>query len=216
MSSYLSNKAVKAIVVVLIALAGIALIAFGATHGPTAATPQARGALVKATFAGGCFWCMEPPFERMKGVVSVTSGYTGGRNVGPTYEQVSSGATGHYESVEVLYDPRQVSYGQLLDVFWHNVDPTNDHGQFCDEGGQYRTAIFFHDGEQKQLAEASKTALQKRMTVVTNIIPAGPFYAAEEYHQDYYKKNPVRYRFYRFNCGRDHRLAQIWGSAPAH
>ena len=180
---------------------------------PLAANAQQ---LAKATFAGGCFWCMEPPFERLKGVVSVTSGYTGGTKVNPTYEEVSEGGTGHRESVEVLYDPKQIGYAQLLDVFWHNVDPTNDHGQFCDNGLQYTTAIFVHDAEQRRLAEVSKAALQKKFRVYTEILPAGPFYRAEEYHQDYYKKNPIRYHFYRFNCGRDQRLEQVWGVATSH
>jgi peptide-methionine (S)-S-oxide reductase len=202
----------------MLVLAVVVLIvaAFTTVGGATSVTPPAAKGLAKATFAGGCFWCMEPPFERLKGVVSVTSGYTGGRKAAPTYEEVSSGMTGHQESVEVLYDPRQVSYAKLLDVFWHNVDPTNNQGQFCDEGGQYRTAIFYHDADQKRLAEASKAALEKRMKVYTDIRPAGPFYAAEEYHQDYYKKNPIRYKFYRLNCGRDHRLEQVWGAAPEH
>src|SRR5437867_5363182 len=145
---------------------------------------------------------MVHPFDQLKGVVKVTSGY--------------AGVTGHRESVEVIYDPRQVNYATLLEVFWHNVDPTNNDGQFCDHGTQYRSAIFYQDAEQKQLAEASKAALQKRMQVYTDILPAATFYAAEEYHQDYYKKNPVRYRFYRLECGRDHRLQQIWGSAAGH
>ena len=183
--------------------------------------PAAGGApLAKATFAGGCFWCMEPPFDRVPGVVSTTSGYTGGTKVDPTYEEVSAGGTGHAESVEVLYDPAKVSYERLLDVFWHNVDPTVRDRQFCDTGHQYRTAIFYHDETQKRLAEQSKAALEKskpfKEEIVTEIVPAGRFYPAEEYHQDYYKKNPVRYKFYRFNCGRDRRLEQLWGQAPAH
>ncbi len=197
-----------------VALAVLALTSLSAAQNPTA--PQPASGLAKATFAGGCFWCMEPPFERMKGVVSVTSGYTGGVKLNPTYEEVSAGGTGHRESVEVLYDPRQVSYSQLVDVFWHNVDPTNNQGQFCDFGGQYRTAIFYHDAEQKRIAETSKAFLQKQMKNYTDVLPASVFYPAEEYHQDYYKKNPIRYKFYRANCGRDHRLEQIWGSAPAH
>jgi peptide-methionine (S)-S-oxide reductase len=200
----------------VLAVVVLVVAAFTTVGGATAVTPPAAKGLAKATFAGGCFWCMEPPFERLQGVVSVTSGYTGGQKVAPTYEEVSSGTTGHQESVEVLYDPRQVTYAKLLDVFWHNVDPTNNQGQFCDDGGQYRTAIFFHDAEQKRLAEASKAALEKRMKIYTDIRPAGAFYAAEEYHQDYYKKNPIRYKFYRLNCGRDHRLEQIWGAAPGH
>jgi peptide-methionine (S)-S-oxide reductase len=178
--------------------------------------PAEANTLARATFAGGCFWCMVHPFDELKGVVKVTSGYAGGRTADPTYEEVSGGGTGHRESVEVIYDPRQVSYAKLLDVFWHNIDPTDNAGQFCDNGEQYRSAIFYHDAQQKQLAEASKAALQKRMQVYTDILPASSFYAAEDYHQDYYKKNPVRYSFYRFNCGRDHRLKQIWGSTAGH
>ena len=176
-----------------------------------APTPPAPKGLAKATFAGGCFWCMVHPFDELKGVVKVTSGYAGGHTNDPTYEEVSAGNSGHRESVEVLYDPRQITYAKLLDVFWHNVDPTNNNGQFCDEGSQYRSGIFYHDAEQKRLADASKAALQKRMKVYTDILPAGYFYAAEEYHQDYYKKNPVRYRFYRLNCGRDYVLGKVWG-----
>ena len=169
--------------------------------------------LAKATFAGGCFWCMEPPFEKLPGVVSVVSGYTGGTVVKPTYQAVSSGATGHIEAVEVTFDPRRVSYETLLDVFWRNIDPTNPRGQFCDIGDQYRSAIFFHDAAQERAARASMARIvqSKKLRVVTEIRPAAPFYRAEEYHQDYYKKNPVRYRFYRFNCGRDRRLRQVWG-----
>jgi peptide-methionine (S)-S-oxide reductase len=178
-----------------------------------AAPPPPRAV---ATFAGGCFWCMVPPFQKTPGVISVTSGYTGGTKSHPTYEEVSDGNTGHRESVEVVYDPAKVTYAQLLDTFWHNVDPTDNSGQFCDHGSQYRSAIFYHDAEQKRLAEESKAALQKRLHVVTDIQPASQFWPAEEYHQDYYKKNPVRYHFYRFNCGRDQRLEEIWGKAPAH
>jgi peptide-methionine (S)-S-oxide reductase len=196
--------------------AGALLLMAAATPAPApqAAVPQHA----VATFAGGCFWCMEPPFERMKGVISVTSGYTGGTKVNPTYEEVSDGFTGHRESVEVVYDPRQVSFGQLLDVFWHNIDPTDNSGQFCDHGSQYRSAIFYHDAEQQRLAETSRhnVAAQLKQRIVTDVLPAARFYRAEECHQDYYKKNPVRYKFYRFNCGRDHRLEQVWGKAPDH
>jgi peptide-methionine (S)-S-oxide reductase len=173
--------------------------------------------LEKATFAGGCFWCMEPPFEKLKGVDAVISGYTGGRTENPTYEEVSSGRTGHAEAVEVHYDPTQITYGALLDVFWHNIDPTTRDRQFCDVGDQYRTAIFFHDAEQKRLAEESKAALEKSkpfpQPIVTEIVPAGVFTPAEEYHQDYYRKNPIRYKFYRYTCGRDQRLEALWGKA---
>ena len=166
-----------------------------------------------ATFAGGCFWCMEPPFERLPGVISVTSGYTGGSQRNPSYEQVSAGGTGHAESVEVRFDPAKISYQRLLEVYWQNVDPLTPNAQFCDHGDQYRTAIFYHDEEQRQLAEASLREVQKRFRqpVVTQIVPASQFYPAEGYHQDYYKKNPIRYKFYRYNCGRDARLEELWG-----
>jgi peptide-methionine (S)-S-oxide reductase len=173
--------------------------------------------LAKATFAGGCFWCMVHPFDSVKGVVKVTSGYTGGTTRNPTYEEVSSGRTGHRESVQVLYDPRQVRYQQLLDIYWRNVDPTNREGQFCDYGEQYKSAIYYHDAEQKQLAEQSKKAVEAKLQrVYTDILPASDFWPAEEYHQNYYKKNPVRYKFYRFNCGRDQKLESLWGNAAAH
>jgi peptide-methionine (S)-S-oxide reductase len=170
-----------------------------------------------ATFAGGCFWCMEGPFDSLPGVVSVTVGYTGGHVKNPSYEEVSAGGTGHRESVQIVYDPTRISYAKLLDVFWHNIDPADNEGQFCDKGPQYRSAIFYHDATQKRLAEESKAAVEKRLgRGFTDILPASEFWRAEEYHQHYYKKNPVRYHFYRFNCGRDQRLAKLWGSAPAH
>jgi peptide-methionine (S)-S-oxide reductase len=165
-----------------------------------------------ATFAGGCFWCMETPFEKIAGVISVASGYTGGTKQHPTYEEVSDGITGHREAVQVVYDPAKVTYARLLDVFWHNVDPSDDTGQFCDHGPQYRSAVFYHDAEQKRLAEQSKAALAKRFgRVATDVLPASQFWPAEEYHQHYAHKNPVRYHFYRFNCGRDARLEEVWG-----
>ena len=207
-------KTTLAIAAVLLALAA------SAGSSATAASPVPAAGLAKATFAGGCFWCMEGPFDRIPGVVSTTSGYTGGNVKNPSYELVSSGTTGHAESVEVAYDPTKVTYAQLLDVYWHNVDPTDGGGQFCDRGTQYRTAIFYHDEEQKRLAEESKRAIEAAGTlkkpIVTQIVSASPFYPAEDYHQDFYKKNPVRYRFYRFNCGRDQRLKQLWGEAPPH
>jgi peptide-methionine (S)-S-oxide reductase len=173
--------------------------------------------LETATFAGGCFWCMEPPFDHLEGVISTTSGYTGGQSKNPTYEEVSSGGTGHAESVQVVFDPTKITYAQLLDVFWHNVDPLTPNAQFCDHGRQYRTAIFYHNEEQKRLAEASKQALEQsgRFTqpIVTEIVPAGEFYQAEDYHQDYYQKNPIRYKFYRYNCGRDQILEKLWGKS---
>ncbi len=170
----------------------------------------------KATFAGGCFWCMQPPFEKLQGVISVTAGYTGGWKENPTYEGVSSGRTGHAESVEIVYDPAKITYQKLLDVFWRNIDPTTKDRQFVDIGTQYRTAIFYHDEEQKKEAEESKARLERSgrfgKPIVTEIVPAGRFYPAEEYHQDYYKKSAVRYKFYRFNSGRDQYLKRIWGS----
>jgi peptide-methionine (S)-S-oxide reductase len=171
--------------------------------------------LEKATFAGGCFWCMEPPFDKLEGVKSVVSGYTGGYKKNPTYEEVSSGSTGHAESVEITYDPAGISYQKLLDVFWHNIDPTAKDRQFCDVGSQYRTAIYYHNAEQKRLAEASKKAFEEskrfRGPIYTEVTAATTFYPAEEYHQRYYLKNPVRYKLYRFNCGRDQRLRELWG-----
>ncbi len=184
-----------------------------------ASTAPVNGQAV-ATFAGGCFWCMEPPFDKLDGVLATTSGYTGGRKLDPTYEEVSAGGTGHFEAVQVTYDPAKVSYDRLLEVFWRNVDPLDGGGQFCDRGEQYRTAIFVHGEEQRRLAEQSKQALvdSKRLDgpIVTEIVAAGPFYPAEEYHQDYYEKNPLRYKFYRWNCGRDQRLTQVWGEQATH
>jgi peptide-methionine (S)-S-oxide reductase len=169
--------------------------------------------LAKATFAGGCFWCMEPPFDMLEGVVSTTSGYIGGHKKNPTYQEVSAGGTGHTEAVQVVYDPAKVSYEKLLDVFWRNVDPLDARGQFCDKGSQYRTGIFYHTEKQKQLAEASKKALDSRFKqpIVTEIVSATEFYPAEAYHQDYYQKNPLRYKYYRYSCGRDQRLEELWG-----
>jgi peptide-methionine (S)-S-oxide reductase len=169
--------------------------------------------LAKATFAGGCFWCMEPPFDALDGVVSTTSGYTGGQTANPTYEQVSAGKTGHAEAVEIVYDPRKVTYARLLEVFWRNIDPLTANAQFCDTGSQYRSGIFAHDATQRKLAEASKEAVAQRLKkpIVTEITAASQFWPAEEYHQDYYKKNPIRYKFYRTSCGRDRRLEAIWG-----
>jgi len=186
------------------------LLCLAAAVGVADAQERAR-----ATFAGGCFWCMEPPFDKLDGVVSTTSGYTGGRTADPTYEQVSAGRTGHAEVVEVLYDPRKVTYSQLLDVFWRNIDPLTANAQFCDVGSQYRAAIFVHDETQRRLAEESKTAVARRLQkpVVTEVVTASKFWPAEDYHQDYYKKNPIRYNVYRAGCGRDQRLEAIWGPA---
>ena len=192
----------------------VTLIGIIAQHGVAAE----NGNLAKATFAGGCFWCMEPPFDKLPGVVSTTSGYTGGKKLNPTYREVSDGDTGHAEAVQIVYDPAKISYQQLLNVFWRNIDPTVKDQQFCDHGSQYRTGIFAHGDEQKKQADASKAALMKakpfKADIVTEITAASTFYPAEDYHQDYYLKNPVKYKFYRFNCGRDARLKELWGELP--
>ena len=173
-----------------------------------------------ATFAGGCFWCVESDFDKVPGVTETISGYTGGAKVNPTYQEVSSGTTGHAESVQVIYDPKKVTYEKLLDTFWVSVDPTVKDRQFCDSGSQYRTAIFYNDESQRKAAEASKAALEKskpfKQPIVTQIVAAAPFYPAEDYHQDYYKKNPVRYQLYRSGCGRDARLKELWGDRASH
>jgi peptide-methionine (S)-S-oxide reductase len=179
-----------------------------------AATPAATA---KATFAGGCFWCVESDFDKVPGVISTTSGYTGGTLANPTYEQVSHKDTGHAEAVQIVYDPAKVSYEQLLNKYWRSIDPTTKDRQFCDVGKPYRTAIFTHDAAQAAAAKASLETLEKnkpfKEPIVTTIETAGTFYPAEEYHQDYYKKNPVRYNYYRLSCGRDARVKQLWGEA---
>ncbi|KAF0180717.1 MAG: methionine-R-sulfoxide reductase/methionine-S-sulfoxide reductase [Nitrospirae bacterium] len=171
--------------------------------------------LETATFAGGCFWCMEPPFEKLDGVKDVISGYTGGRKIKPTYEDVSAGTTGHAEAIQVIYDPARVSYQKLLDTFWRQIDPTDAGGSFVDRGSQYRSAIFYHNEEQHRLALQSRADLGKSgrfsKPVVTEIAEAGVFYQAEDYHQDYYKKNPIRYKYYRYNSGRDQFIKKSWG-----
>ncbi len=173
--------------------------------------------LSKATFAGGCFWCMEPPFDKLEGVISTTSGYIGGQKKNPNYREVSSGSSGHTEAVQVIFDSSKINYEQLLLVFWRNIDPTTADRQFCDSGSQYRTGIFYHNEQQRVLAEASRNDLikSKRFSseVFTEITAADTFYPAEEYHQDYYIKNPVRYKYYRYRCGRDQRLEQLWGNS---
>ena len=171
-----------------------------------------------AILAGGCFWCMQPPFDKAKGVLSTAAGYTGGSGKNPTYEEVSAGGTGHAESVQVTFDPSQITYEQILDVFWRQVDPTATNAQFCDHGDQYRSAIFYRNERQKKLAQESKEKLEKSgryggKKLVTEITPAGDFWPAEDYHQAYYQKNPIRYKFYRFNCGRDQVLEKIWGKS---
>jgi peptide-methionine (S)-S-oxide reductase len=188
------------------------LVIGGAVHAAAQSPGSAQTA--KATFAGGCFWCMEPPYDELEGVISTVSGYIGGTKKNPTYEEVSAGTTGHAEAVQITYDPKKITYQKLLDVFWRNIDPLTADAQFCDSGSQYRSAIFYHDETQKALAEKSKNSLQKRFKrpIVTQIVPAAEFYPAEDYHQDYYKKNPVRYKIYRYGCGRDQRLNELWGS----
>jgi peptide-methionine (S)-S-oxide reductase len=176
-------------------------------------TPFAHADTKKATFAGGCFWCMESPYDEIKGVISTTSGYTGGNVKNPSYKQVSNGKTGHAEAVEIEYDDNLVSYNQLLDIFWKNIDPTVQNRQFCDVGNQYRSGIFYHDETQQKLALQSKEKVAKQLNkpIYTQIQPVREFYRAEEYHQDYYKKNPLLYKYYRYRCGRDQRLTEIWG-----
>ena len=198
-------------------LLAFALLSAAAFAAPAAVPP---GQAV-ATFAGGCFWCVESDFDKVPGVTATISGYTGGRTVNPGYHDVSSGTTGHAESVEVYYDPKKVSYEHLLDVYWTSIDPTVKDRQFCDTGSQYRTAIFYTNEEQRRAAEASKKKVEAtkpfKAPIVTEITMAGTFYPAEEYHQDYYRKNPVRYKFYRTGCGRDARLKELWGDrAGAH
>ena len=199
--------------------AGTSPTAGAATPSRTASAapaPAAMPALQKATFAGGCFWCMETAFEGLPGVKSVISGYTGGPEKNPTYEQVSSKRTGHSEAVQITFDPKQVTYAQLLDLFWHNADPTDAGGQFCDRGPEYRSEIYVHDATQRKLAEESKRKLETtpqrfKKPIVTKILDASEYWPAEEYHQDFYRKNPTRYHEYRDGCGRDRRLKELWG-----
>lgn len=193
----------------------VAILLIGAWSVQSISQAAAGATPVKAYFAGGCFWCMEEVFEKVEGVLSATSGYMGGTVASPSYEEVSAGRTGHAESVEVIYDPAKVSYQKLLEAFWHNVDPITPNAQFCDHGSQYRSAIFFQTDEEKRASEASKQGIEqsRRFTepIVTQIVMASQFYPAEEYHQDFYKKNPVRYKFYKYNCGRAQRLETLWG-----
>jgi peptide-methionine (S)-S-oxide reductase len=198
------------------AIAGAAVLAQDPSKDATKGAQEiVKPEQASAIFAGGCFWCMEPPYDELDGVISTTSGYVGGSVPNPTYEQVSAGGTGHAEAVRVVYDPSKLDYEQLLEVFWVNVDPTQADGQFCDHGDQYRTAIFYLDDQQKQLAEQSLAALEKNKPfdgqIVTEIAPATVFYPAEDYHQNYYQNNPLRYKYYRWGCGRDQRLTELWG-----
>lgn len=209
------RNALLVLIVAVAALAGALLSANLPRKATEAAEPAPAPAptagTAKATFAGGCFWCMVPPFDRLDGVLKVTSGYTGGNVPNPDYEQVSTGETGHAEAVEIVFDPARISYQQLLHVFWENIDPLTDEAQFCDAGSQYRTAIFYHDETQRQLAEATREAEAAKLEapIVTEIIAAGPFYPAEDYHQDFYKKQSEHYRLYREACGRDRRLKEL-------
>jgi peptide-methionine (S)-S-oxide reductase len=192
---------------------GVGLILLLITGQPAQASPAATGgSLATATFAGGCFWCMEAPFDALPGVISTTAGYIGGHHPHPTYQAVSAGSTGHVEAVQITYEPTALSYERLLDVFWHNVDPLDAQGQFCDQGSQYRSAIFYHDATQQTLAERSKASLsvQWDVPIQTDIQPATVFYPAEDYHQNYYQTHPIRYRIYRAGCGRDQRLSDLW------
>jgi peptide-methionine (S)-S-oxide reductase len=190
------------------------LAATTAVHAQEASVPEPMQ-VETAVFAGGCFWCVEEAFDEVEGVLTTTSGYTGGDVENPSYEQVSAGGTGHYEAVRVRYDPERVSYDTLLQTFWHNIDPTDPDGQFCDQGSSYRSAIFWRTPAQREQAEASKAALEQDPDapshVTTEILRAGAFYEAEGYHQDYYRKNPLRYRFYKTACGREGRLEELWG-----
>lgn len=202
----------------ILALGGVLIAtALFAFPGLAPAQPVDGRRLATATFAGGCFWCMEPPFDELEGVVSTTSGYTDGQTSNPTYKEVSSGRTGHAEAVQVVYDPDKVSFERLVDVFWRNIDPTDAGGQFCDRGSPYRPALFYHDAAQREVAERSRAALEKarpfKEAIVTPIVAATTFYRAEEYHQDYYLRNPIRYKYYRKSCGRDRRLQQLWGGS---
>jgi peptide-methionine (S)-S-oxide reductase len=199
---------------VLILLVSVAIFAMITLQAQETAAPNDRAV---ATFAGGCFWCMEPPYDKLDAVIATISGYTGGEVENPTYEQVSAGGTGHAEAVQVIYDPNKISYKKLLDVFWHNIDPLDAGGQFCDRGSSYRSAVFYANEKQQRLAQESKQALKKstrfgRQPIVTKIVPAGEFYRAEDYHQNYYQENALRYKYYRWLCGRDARLEELWGA----
>jgi peptide-methionine (S)-S-oxide reductase len=217
--STMHRSAVRAFVLALLLAAVTPAAGAAARQGgdaaPDAPAPPAPTGKAVATFAMGCFWCAEDAFEGLAGVESVVSGYTGGHLESPTYQQVSGHGTGHYEAIQVVFEPTKVSYERLLEVFWHNVDPFDARGQFCDKGDQYRAAVFVHDAEQRRLAEASRQRVAQELQkgVVTKIEPAVTFYAAEEYHQDYAQKNPLRYRYYSTGCGRANRLHAVWGEA---
>ncbi len=197
-----------------IAVLGALFCLHSFAHAEESAEPSQTA---RAVFAGGCFWCMEPPFDKLEGVISTTSGYTGGHTENPTYKQVSSDTTGHFEAVEIIYDTEKINYETLLNVFWHNIDPLDPYGQFCDKGESYRTAIFYLNDQQKELANTSVSKIVAsdyfESPIVTEVLPAKTFYPAEDYHQDYYEKNPLRYKYYRFACGRDNRLEELWGES---
>jgi len=199
----------------LLCIAAISFSAAGLAAAQAQPSPGAKPATARATFAGGCFWCMEEVYDKVPGVIATVSGYMGGHTKNPTYEQIGTGRTGHAEVVQVEFDPAKVSYAKLLEVFWRNIDPTQKDAQFCDQGSQYRSGVFYHDEEQKRLAEASRLALQKtrpfKGEIVTEINQAPQFYPAEGYHQDFHLKNPTRYKFYKSGCGREARLQQLWG-----
>lgn len=193
----------------------ILLISSNLLNKTATAVEQNKSRPEQAIFAGGCFWCMEKPFDTLEGVMETIPGYTGGKVDNPTYAQVSSGVTGHFEAIKIIYNPAKVSYEKLLTVFWRNIDPTNNKGQFCDVGNQYKSAIFYENAAQKNAAELSKAQLEKDKPfvspIVTIIQPASAFFPAEAYHHDYYRHNPIRYKFYRYTCGRDQRLEELWG-----
>jgi peptide-methionine (S)-S-oxide reductase len=208
-------------ILAILALVAGTIIAWAQSPAPQAPASQTGASQTGeqravATFAGGCFWCVEADFDKVAGVISTTSGYTGGKEANPTYGQVSSGRTSHTEAVEIVYDPAKVTYEKLLDVFWRNHDPLAKDRQFCDSGAQYRAGIFYHDDEQRKLAEATKKKVTAKFAprqVHTEVTAASQFYKAEDYHQDYHTKNPIRYKFYRHNCGRDQRLEDLWGKS---
>jgi peptide-methionine (S)-S-oxide reductase len=200
---------------ITLSVLAVAIIFIGTWNVQSTSLAAADATSGKAYFAGGCFWCMEEAFEKVEGVLSATSGYMGGTVSNPTYEEVSAGRTGHAESVEVVYDPAKVSYQKLLEAFWHNVDPITPNAQFCDHGSQYRSAIFFQTEDEKRASDSSKQVIEQsrrfKEPIVTQIVIAPQFYPAEEYHQDFYKKNPIRYKLYKYNCGRAQRLEALWG-----
>jgi peptide-methionine (S)-S-oxide reductase len=202
----------------LIMILMLSFTSFGCRQPTSLADPIAPGVTSQAIFAGGCFWCMEKPFDEIPGVIETTSGYTGGNKANPTYREVSSGRTGHAEAVQVSFDPKKVSYETLLKVFWRNVDPFDGTGQFCDTGGQYRSAIFYTDQQQQKLAEKSKVEVGQKLKapIVTEISAASTFYPAEDYHQNYYQTHAAKYQFYRYACGRDRRLQAVWGDEAGH